>query len=416
MAAFSGVRRSSATLRGERPERHPDGIERPLVTALVIHIAIRIAVVAAVVIAAAMYPLGTGSLGGDVGAALGKSDGVWYLGIAHHGYGPPPPIGPDGVYTHLTSLAFFPLYPILIRAVAVLGAPYLAAALIVTGVAGSAAAMAIVSWARRVVGGRAAIALLVIWELLPSSVVLNMAYAEALFVAAAAGCLLALQRRRWLTAGAAAALGGLTRPTGAALVLAVAVAAFLEWRRRPQRPEAWGPGTASLLRLAAAIGLAAAGLIASLVHVAVVTGRVDGWFWLERTVWNSGFDAGWSALRSMGELVTGGRPAHRLPEIVASVVVVAAVGLAVWAWRSRDSRPDPPSAAYSLLIAVLGIGERGYYYVKPRLLFVAFPALTPVAVAVARQPRRRLLLAGIPLALLSCAYNAYLLVGWWRAL
>lgn len=391
-------------------------LDSPLAAAFVIHLAVRLAAVAAVVIAAAAHPLGTGSLGGDVGAALGKSDGVWYLGVAHHGYGPVPPIGPDGVYTHLTSLAFFPLYPLLIRAVAVTGLPYLGAALLVTGISGAVAAVAIVAWARPVVGDRGAVALLGIWELLPSSIVLSMAYAEALFVAAAACCLLALQRRRWLVAGAAAAISGLTRPTGGCMVLAVAVAAFLELRRQRRAAGDAAASTAtSVPQLVGAVVLAAAGLVASLVHVALVTGRVDGWFWLERTVWNSGFDAGWSALKSMGQLMTGGRAAHRLPEIVASAVIVAVLALAFWFYRSRH-RLEPSAAAYSIAAAVLAIGERGYFYVKPRLLFVAFPALAPLASAVAVQPRRRLLLVGIPIALLSFAYNAYLVVGWWRAL
>jgi hypothetical protein len=391
-------------------------LDRPITTALVVHVTVRVAAVLAVIIAVAIHPLGTGSIGGDLGAALGKSDGVWYLGIAHHGYGPQPPIGPNGVYTHLTSLAFFPLYPLLIRVVAVTGLPYLGAALAVTAVATAVAAVAIVEWARPVVGDRGAVTLLVIWELLPSSIVLSMVYAEGLFVAAAAGCLLALQRRRWLLGGVAAAVGGLTRPTGGCLVLAVAIAAAVEVRRHRRAVSgAVSSEGMPVMRLIAALGIAIAGLAASLIHVAVVTGRLDGWFWLERTVWNSGFDAGWSAMNSMGQLVTGGRPAHRLPEIVAAVMVVAAVAIAVW-FRSSRMRPDPPAAAYSIAVAVLAVGERGYFYVKPRLLFVAFPALTPLAAVIAAQPRRRVLFIGIPVALLSLAYNAYLLVGWWRAL
>jgi hypothetical protein len=391
-------------------------LDRPIATGLVVHFIARLAAVLAVVIACAIHPLGTGSLGGDLGAALGKSDGVWYLGIAHHGYGPPPPIGPHGVYTHLTSLAFFPLYPLLIRAVAFTGLPYLGAALVVTALAGAVAAVAIVQWARPVVGDRGAVMLLGSWELLPSSIVLSMAYAEGLFVAAAACCLLALQRRRWLLGGLAAGIGGLTRPTGGCLVLAVAVAAAVEIRRhrRAASRTAASEGV-PMVRLVGALALAVTGLAASLLHVAAVTDRLDGWFWLERTVWNSGFDAGWSALNSLGQLVTGGRPAHRLPEIVAAVMVVAVVVVAVW-FRSSRVRPDPPAAAYSIAVAVLAVGERGYFYVKPRLLFVAFPALAPLAAGIAAQPRRRLVLVGIPVALLSLAYNAYLLVGWWRAL
>jgi hypothetical protein len=380
-------------------------VERPLLAALVIHLAARAATLGAIVAGLAVHPLGTGSLGGDLGAALGKSDGVWYLDIAHHGYGPPPPVGPDGSYTRLTSLAFFPLYPLTARAVAWTGLPYLGAALLVTLLAGCAAAVLIAAWARRYVGDRGALALVAMWELLPSSVVLAMAYSEALFVAAAAGCLLALQRTRWLTAAAAATIGGLTRPTGGGLVLAVWLAVVLAWRQDrlldPHR--------------VAAVVLAPLGLVVSLVHVWAVTGRVDGWFWVERTVWRSGFDGGASALRHFGELLTGGRTAHRLPEIVSCVVVVAAVAAAVWWWRRRV-HATPSDAAYAGSTAVLAVGERSYFYVKPRLLLVAFPLLLPVARWLAGSRVGVIAVTLVPALAASLAYNAYLVVGWPKAL
>lgn len=400
----------------ERPRHDPRHWHGGLVAgAIGVHGAVRAAALIAVVIAAAIHPLGTGSLGGDLGAALGKSDGVWYLGIAHHGYGPPPPIGPNGAYTHLTSLAFFPLYPILIRAVAFTGIPYLGAALVVSAVAGTVAAVGVAMWARSVLGDRGALVLVGLWELMPSSIVLGMAYSEALFVAAAAWCLVALQRRLWLTAGVAAAVGGLTRPTGGCLVLAIGIAAVAEVRR-----DRAGIGpvamTGRVWRPWAAVVVAAAGLAASLIHVAVVTGRIDGWFWLERTVWNGGFDAGWSALHHFGQLLTGGRTAHRLPEIIAAVMVAAAIVLVVWLWRFRPRRPDGAALGYTTSAVVLAVGERGYFYVKPRLLFVAFPLLAPLCSWLGRRSRTQQSAIGLCVGLASVTYNAYLLVGWPKAL
>lgn len=374
------------------------------VLAVAVHLAFRAATMLAIVVAAAVHTSPGRSLGARVGAALSKSDGVWYLGIAHHGYGSPPPLGPNGVYTHLTSLAFFPLYPLLIRAVADSGLPYLGAALLVSLLAGTAAAAILAAWGRRVVGDAGALALVAVWNLLPSSVVLGMAYSEALFVAAAAGCLLALQRERWVVAAVAASLGGLTRPTGCALVLAVWLAALVAVRRRGLAPG----------HVAAAV-LAPVGFVVSLVHVAVATHRWDGWFWLERTDWRSGFDGGWSALLDFRQLVTDGLAAHRLPEVVACGVIVGALVLVVLLLRGRPW-PTWPDAGYSLTAAVLAVGERGYFYVKPRLLFVAFPILTPVARAAARWPARRLVAVGAPVVLASLAYNAYLVVVWPKAL
>jgi H+/gluconate symporter-like permease len=86
--------------------------------------------------------------------------------------------------------------------------------------------------------------------------------------------------------------------------------------------------------------------------------------------------------------------------------------------RAAGSRPlvDGGGGIYAAAAALLAIGERNYIYVKPRLLFVSFPALLPLADWLARQTRRRLVAIGVPVALASTAYNTYLLVGWPRAL
>ena len=55
-----------------------------------------------------------------------------------------------------------------------------------------------------------------------------MAYSEALFTALAAWALHACLCRRWLLAGLLAALAGLTRPVGAAVVAAVLVTALVQ--------------------------------------------------------------------------------------------------------------------------------------------------------------------------------------------
>jgi hypothetical protein len=373
-------------------------LDRTILAATCAYGVARIATFAAIVVATRLHR-------GDLDNLLGKSDGVWYLGIAQHGYGPPPPIGPHGVYTHLTSLAFFPLYPLLIRVFAVPDLPYLVAALIVTALAGVVAAGLIAAWARPLVGDRGAVALVAVWSLLPSSAVFDLAYSEALFVAAAAGCLLALQRRRWITAAIAASVGGLTRPTGGALVLAVGVAAGLEvWRRRRFDR-----------RVMVAVVLAPLGLGIALLHVSLVTDRWNGWFWLESTVWHSGFDGGRTALSGLWSFLTGGESFHHLALAMSALVVVVFVVVTVRALAMRGP-PGPPDAVYPVAAGILGIGERRYFYVKPRLLLVGYPVLLPVARRVAALSTRSLVIIGVPLLVAASLYNAYLVVYWPYAL
>lgn len=381
-----------------RRPRPTVSLDPTILVAISAYVVARVATFAAIVVASRLHR-------GDLDNLLGKSDGVWYLGIARHGYGSLPHLGTERVYTHLSSLAFFPLYPMLIRLFTWPDVSYLVAALSVTAVAGVVAAALIAAWAQPVVGDRGAVALVAVWSLLPSSAVLDMAYSEALFVAAAAGCLLALQRGCWITAAMAAVIGGLTRPTGGALVLAVAVAAGLEvWRHRHLDR-----------RVAGAVVLAPLGIGIALLHVSLATHRWDGWFWLESSVWRSGFDGGRSAVAALGSLLIGGPALHHLPLAMSVLVCIAFVALAYYAARLRG-RPGSPDVTYPVAAGVLAIGERRYFYVKPRLLLVGYPVLVPVARRLAGMSTRSLVLLGVPVLLAASVYNAYLVVYWPKAL
>ena len=70
----------------------------------------------------------------------------------------------------------------------------------------------------------------VLFAFLPSAFVLSMVYADALFLALAVWCLIALLDERWLAAGIAAAAAGLVRPTAVALCAACAWGAIVAIR------------------------------------------------------------------------------------------------------------------------------------------------------------------------------------------
>lgn len=371
-------------------------LQRVVCLAVIVFSVIRVATLVAIAIAAHAEHR-------DLLAVLTKADGLWYLRIAKHGYGPTPPIGPDGTYTHLTTLAFFPLYPALIRSVALLGIPYGYAALGVAAACALAAAAFIAAWARTLIGGRGAIVLVTIWGLLPTSAVFNMAYSEGLFVAAAAATLLALQRNRFVAAAFACSVAGLTRPTGAGLVIAVFIAlAVAAWRRR-----------APITHILVAALVAPLGLLAALAHVAVVTGRVDGWLWLEHEPWNSGFDGGASFVRIVAHLSGPGEGSIPWPVLMSAVVVVAFVAAYI-VWLRRPLRREPADVAYVTVAGLMALGERNYAWVKPRFLLVAFPVLVPIARWLARRKTATLVAVGIPVFATSLAWNAYL-VAVWRA-
>jgi Mannosyltransferase (PIG-V) len=332
----------------------------------------------------------------QLGRRLGAWDGVHYLQIAHTGY-------PGALPAHLgrSNIAFFPLYPLLVRVAsrAFVGPPVLWA-VVISLLAGTAAAVLLAAVAFRVLAERppttgprrAALAVVAAWSVQPVSFVLSMAYTEALFTALAAGCLLALLTRRWWTAGVAALLAGATRSTGIVLTACCLVAVLGELsrrrtaagpgiragRRRPVTPHPlaapvpqprqasvrtgrWRPVTA-----VAAVVLAPVGTVGYLGWLAVRYHRADAWFVVQRHGWGVYTDGGAHLLRSVDHYAT---PATSRPAalLVVATILTAAV-LLVLLLRQRL---PAVLAVYAGGLLVLALSTRGAFGSIPRFLLPA---------------------------------------------
>ncbi|WP_329336661.1 hypothetical protein OG866_20470 [Streptomyces sp. NBC_00663] len=331
---------------------------------------------------------------------LGRSwDSRWYLGIATHGYGHTLHIRPGVVYS---DLAFFPLYPALVRAVtevSPLGGG--AAGLLVSWTAAVAAACGIYAIGARLHGRAVGTALVLLWALLPHSVVLSMAYTEPVLTAFAAWSLYAVLTRRWLWAGALAAFAGLARPNGFAVAAAVLATAAYEIFRTLRRR---GKVTHSLWTGAA---IAPLGWLAYVVWVGHRTGDLLGGYFAVQRGWGSSFDLGRGSLRFARHLVLHG---DRLVFPMTLLIVAAAALL--YALLLLD-RPPLPLAVYTAVLLLITLGGSGFFGSKPRFLLPAFPLLLPLAQALVRTARARpwhaVVVTGA-LAGLSFAYGAYLVV------
>jgi hypothetical protein len=161
-------------------------------------------------------------------------DGWWYRTLADHGY----PHYVDHYYQ--TTLGFFPLYSMAIWAGSFLtfGSPA-AAGVIISGIGGAVATVFVQElasgWWDEHTGRRAAL----LFVVFPGSVVFSMVYSEGLLLPLATGCLLALQRRRWVTAGILAGVATALGPDALVLILVCTVAALGElWRQRHRLYEA----------------------------------------------------------------------------------------------------------------------------------------------------------------------------------
>src|SRR4051812_1927430 len=114
---------------------------------------------------------------------VGIWDGEWYRQIAEQGYPRQLPHGLEGIVDY-HSWAFFPVFPLLVRAVRAGGRPFSAAASLLNLAAGAGAALVtwrLFSW--RSTGrehDRLAVLAVALWCVLPSAPVLQVAYTEAL--------------------------------------------------------------------------------------------------------------------------------------------------------------------------------------------------------------------------------------------
>ncbi|HEY1590408.1 MAG TPA: hypothetical protein VGF81_01340 [Solirubrobacteraceae bacterium] len=175
--------------------------------------------------------------------ALANWDGMWYRWVANAGY----PhhvihccVG-HGETQAQSTLGFFPLYPLVIwvfaRPVMLLTGhsavwSITLAGVIVSTIGGLICTMIVQELGRSWWGASAGRRAAVLFALFPGSVVFSMAYAEGIALPLAAGCILALQKRRWLTAGLLAGFATAATPQSLILIPVCAVSAGLELRRR----------------------------------------------------------------------------------------------------------------------------------------------------------------------------------------
>ena len=150
-------------------------------------------------------------------------------GIAAHGY-PTSPLS-----HHESSLvAFFPLYPFLVRLVAPLfGGDWTVAGTAVSFMAGAAACLAVGELARARAGAKAGMrAGSALHARARCRVLLTPAYAEGLAIALCAVTLILLDRRRWMAAGLIGALATSASSLALPIVVAAAWAAWVSKDRR----------------------------------------------------------------------------------------------------------------------------------------------------------------------------------------
>jgi hypothetical protein len=201
-------------------------------------LATRVAAALVTFFAVTLSAVRPGSFGPDVLLARwDRFDVNWYLMIARYGYWTPT----AATYARDTGqmpTAFFPLYPLLIKAGTLLfGFQHeFLIAMIIANLGTLAAFIAVGLFAAAESGTSAGHRTVLVFAAYPMAFFLTAAYTEGIFVALAVFCLYCARRGAWWAAAALAFFAGLTRFTGVILILPLA----WEWGRQHHW---WSRGT-----------------------------------------------------------------------------------------------------------------------------------------------------------------------------
>ncbi len=313
-------------------------------------------------------------------------DAGWYLNIAANGYG-----GEQ-------AAAFFPLYPALVAAAAVVTRSTVIAGVLVSLVAAGVGAVLVWRIARSVAGEAVAGDAVLLLALYPSALVFTGAYSDGLFLALAAGSILAATRGHGWAAGLLGGLAVATRLVGLALVPALLV---LLW------PRGRSPGALArplpVLLLPAALGL----YCLYLEHRfgdPLAFENAQALYWLRETsplgplggLWES-VSAGYHGAaelflhlpRQLGEPEGfPDRDRFAIWNVLHLLLLVAALWLTWVAWR----RLGPALGLYAIAVdaAVLS-GTHAVFPLAslPRYLLTNFPLFIALAMLLRDRPRAR---------------------------
>lgn len=364
-----------------------------------------------------VHPFGDGPLADAVDfvvSPLVRWDARWYLQIAQHGYQP-----------ELESIrgerAFFPLYPLIVRA---LGGFAGAGAAVIAAIAVSLAAFAaglrlLHRLAALDLGPRGADATVLLMAFAPAAYFFSAPYTEGLFLLVTVGAFLAARQGRWALAGVAAALASATRPTGALLIVPLAILYLYGPRADREPTAARGPGWRALLprhRPRADVlwlALAPVGVVAYSLYLRHSIGDALAWQHIQPLFGRTSAEWPTEALRQAADaavhaLKGDGADTYRGPILVETAFLALAVAALVGTFR----RLPFAYGVYllgTLVLALYSPAHSDPLRSLPRLLLPAFPLTMWLATWTERRGITRPVAAvsAVLLVLLTAAFASW---------
>jgi Mannosyltransferase (PIG-V) len=300
-------------------------------------------------------------------------DGLWYRELANKGY-------PDHPSFVQSPLGFFPLYSLVIWVVGhsfawtnthgIIWAMTIGG--VVVSMIGGLIATVIVyrlaaSWWNEQSARRAA----ALFCVFPGSVVFSMVYSEGIMLPLIAGCLFALQRKRWVLAGILAGFSTAIEPAALAIVPVCVVSAALELRRR-----GWRLRDARRALLAPLLSLTGIGAFALFLWawtgtpLATYQAQHHGW---SETTSPLAIVHMTTRLADQLSFTHFDEPAVNLNLVAGLVGAVLLIGVFVLMWYSRK-RISIEAIVWTLCIGFLALTS-SFTPPNPRILIIAFPSL-----------------------------------------
>ncbi len=219
--------------------------------------------------------------------AFARYDSGWYWGIARDGYA--------YVEGGRSNLAFFPVYPLTMRAAGDLlgGRPrhFIYGGILVSWVMFALAVVMLYRLAREDLDDAGAWRAVVLASIFPFAFFFGVVYSESTFLALMVTSAFGFRSRRWWLGGAAGALAVCTRVNG---IMALPALAWLAWR-------AAGTDRGQRLRAAAGLGIVVAGFAAWCGYVYALSGNPFEWA-ASITRWN--YQPGQTPWQGLAGLVT----------------------------------------------------------------------------------------------------------------
>jgi hypothetical protein len=339
------------------------------------------------------------------GGLWDRWDWIRYQGIAAHGY--------SLRARHGANIAFFPGYPLILRAAQTVLRSWLYTGLIISFVAGAVAAVALA----RIIALEAETAFgagpdgesktrtavregILLWTFAPAAFFLAAGYTEAVFLAFALPAWLAARRGRWLLSGLLLAGATAIRVNG--LFEFAAIALLFVLTVKPRGIRAWLKGSPLLIALVP--------FVAFMAYLHSLTGSWSAWHDAEVNGWNRHLTDPLHALVYTWRYAFGGKilPAYNAWEYQLELLAMT-VGAALLLWLLWCKRW--PEAVY-VGASVVTLGTSHVYLSVPRELLIFWPLWAILGVWTVQRPWIRTLYLCISVPMMFTVSYLFLMGLW----